>query len=359
MKYPQDGNGLPPRSHRLLLTAALSDGVVALEAWRCWTEEFDLDSVSTEGFWLLPLLYRNLTTEDFQGPQKQRLAGVYKQMRLGNAIACSQLLNLIGSLKQAGIDTIPGAITSLSLVDKDIAIPISPFELLVPVGTLETADYLLQSRNWEPLMPVPPARLRPFVAGVRYRHRNGGDLRLNWRPFGLDCPLDQDAGCWQRAARRQSGSTTPRLADPVDLLLMACREKPLLQSSVLMNRLAHGVDWVEAESRSRKLALKRDWLALAGASPPELVHGVPAPIMQGYVDPKARTQPDDSVSLKRLTRRHWRRYHRCQKTARPSNFSGYLVSYYQYAWQTSGTLTLLLAVMRKAFGRVRGIHPIQ
>ena len=359
MKYPQDRNGVPSRSHRLLLTAALADGVVALEAWRRWTEEFDLDSVSAQGFWLLPLLYRNLATENFQGPEKQRLAGVYKQVRLGNAVSGSQLLGLVGSLQQAGIDTIPGAIASLSFVDKDIAIPISPIELLVPAGSLETADHLLQSRNWEPLMPVPPARLRPFVDGIRYRHRQGGDLRLIWRPFGLNCPLDQDAGCWQRAARHHSGSTAPRLADRVDLLLMACREKPLLQNSVLMNRLAPGIDWVEAESRSRKLGLENEWLALAGVSQPELVHGVPAPIMQGYVDPKARSQPDDSVSLQRLTRRHWRRFHRCEKTARPSSYYGYVVSYYRYTWQTSGAPALLLAAMKKVFGRARGTHPIQ
>lgn len=350
MKCLPYGDGLPSRSHRLLLTAALSDGAEALDAWRCWSEEFGLDSVNTEGFWLLPLLYRNLTAEGFQDLEKQRLAGVYKQMRLANAVSYSQLLDLLGSLQQAGIDTISGPITALILMDRDSAIPISPIELLVPVDALETADQLLQARNWAPQMPLPPARLRPFVAGVSYRHPEGGDLRLNWRPFGVDCPLDLDVGCWLRAADHQAESNTAGLANPVDLLLMACQEKSLLQSGVLMNRLAPEIDWRLAESRSRELGLEREWLALAGASSPELIHGVSAPIMQGHVDPTARSQPDDSVSLWCLTGRHWWRYRRCQKSARPSSYAGYLVSYYRYTWQTSSTPTLFFAAMKKAFG---------
>jgi hypothetical protein len=359
VKNPQEGDALPPRSHRLLLTAALSDGADALDTWRRWSEEFDLDSVSAEGFWILPLLYRNLEKQQFQGPEKQRLAGVYKQIRLGNAVAYAQLLDLIGSLQQAGIDTIPGPITSLSLMDENGAIPITPIKLLVPADALETANHLLQSRDWEPLMPLPPARLRPFVAGVRYKHRKGGQLYLNWRPFDLDCPLDQDGSCWQGAANRQVGSTAPRLARPVDLLLMACTERSLLKLSVLMNRLAADIDWQEAESRSRELGLEHEWLALVGTSPPELIHGVPRPIVQGHVNPKARSQPDNSVPLTQLARRHWRRFQHCEKTARPPSFYRYLVSYYQYSWQTSGTRALLPAAMKKAYGRLRGAGSIR
>jgi hypothetical protein len=334
-----------------LIRAALSDGPDALDAWRRWSTEFDLDSLDTEGFWILPLLYTNLTKGDFQHPERRRLAGVYKQMRLRNALAQPRLRGLIERLQEAGADALPGPITSLVLLGLDDAIPLSPVQLLVPAEVLEVADALLQSLDWRPEMPLPPEPLTPFVACVRYRHHEAGDLRLCWRPFGPDGPPELDATCQQRSASHHIGKIAVRAAHPVDLLLMACRNNSLVQTSVLMKRLAPRTDWGAAESRSRELGLEREWRALVGTSPPELIHGVPAPVMQGQVDAKSRPRGDESVSLRRLADRHWKRFHRCTHRARPSSFVAYLAAYHEYAWQTTGTWQWIATAAGKPFRR--------
>ena len=338
-------------SHRLLLKAALSKGEQALDAWRRWSLEFDLDSIDSEGFWLLPLLYKNLAAQNFQGPEKQRLSGVYKQLRLHNTIACPVLSGLIRSLEEAGISTIPGPVTLWAINDQKAAVSASPAELFVSVAMLEKADEILQSQNWLPKTPLPTGQLRAFVRNARYGHHKGGDLKLGWRPFGLDCHLDQDAGLWQRAVTSPGENSTPHQASPVDSALIACREHSLLQIAVLMSRLASEINWQEARSRSRDLGLEHEWLALTGGAPPALQHGVPTPIVRGEMDPKARPKQDETISLWHLSSRHWRRYRACPKNERPASFSVYLISYYQYCWQISSKLLLFPTAIKKVFGR--------
>jgi len=348
---------LPSSSHRLLLTAALARGVTAQDAWHRWSAKFDLDSLDAVGFWILPLLYKNLTSENFQNPEKPRLAGVYKQIRLGNTLSYPHLLDLLEAMQKAETGVIPGPITSLALVDRDDAIPNRPIELLIPANSLEKADRLLRSRDWIPLVPAPQARLRPFISHVRYIHVKAGELRLTWRPFGLDCSLDQDGCFWQRSAQRQANGATARLASPGELLLMACQDKSLMQIAVLLSRLGQKIDWRETKTLSRELGQEQTWRALVGTGQPELIHGVPVPIMQGQVDEGFRPGPDESASLGQLAKRHRRRFNCCTPTARPPSYTEYIAAYYQYTWQASSKPKLCQAAIKKTYGRLTGTRP--
>ncbi|HLF31641.1 MAG TPA: hypothetical protein VI566_11515 [Xanthomonadales bacterium] len=305
------------RSHRLLATAALADTATAIDAWRRWSAEFDLDTLDGEAYWILPLLYCNLARAEFNDPERPRLAGVYKQMRMRNALSLPRLQELLGRLRQLDCDMLPGSLTSLVLTGEEEAISLDPCELLVPAKALETADSVMQAQGWKPLMPLPPLLLLPFVASARYRHDTAGDAILTWRPFGLDCPMEQDAGLWQRAGWRESGGAAIRLADPVDRLLMENAKGRWLKICVLMDRLA---------------------LQLPATTP-----GIPTP---GLAAP-----PDAEASLPRLAVRHWKRYRRCPATQRPPGFVRYLQTYYRYAWQPRGLRDVFLIALQRT--RVR------
>jgi len=305
------------RSHRLLAKVALSPHEDAIAAWRQWTTEFSLDELDGEGYWILPLLFSKLSGAglgelpgDF--PERQRLAGVYKQMRMRNAIAEPRLWQALDSLAQAGCDVLPGAISALPLAGGEAAIALDPCELLVPAQSLVVAHSIFQSLGWQTLMPLPPNELQPFVASVRMRHDKAGDAILCWRPFGLDSPVAQDAGLWQRAAAVPAGERAIRLPQPADQLRMIRERGTYLQQCVLMNRLGNPID---------------------------------------LIGPSTRTLQDAVVSLPRLAARHWRRFKSCSAALRPPGFLTYLLAYYRHAWQVEGFFEACVTASKRMAAR--------
>lgn len=309
MGSPGHGDRRRGQSHRLLLTAALADRSEAVHAWGDWCAAFKLDSLDGEGYWILPLVYQNLSRANFSGPEKQRLAGVYKQMRLANAIRRPRFLELTGFLQDAGTQALPGPLGSIALLHEQLAISMDPAELLVPVAAIEFVDELLQSRGWVPLVPLPAARLRAFVPRVRYRSEEGTELRICWRPFGLDSPVEHDAGCWRRASAQLLDGRVLKLADRNDLLKMARRMESMVQAAVVKQHFAPSANW----------------------------RGLEESVPQ-----------DGSTPLRVLAGRHWRRYRNCPKQDRPAGFITYLVSYHAYCWRTGGVLQWLLTAIRRA-----------
>lgn len=305
------------RSHHLLALAAVSPAHEALAAWRNWSAEFSLDTLDGEGYWILPLLFSNLSGAGSGGlpgdfPERQRLAGVYKQMRLRNAIAEPLLRQALDSMAQEGCDVLPGAVTALALAGGETAIALDPCELLAPVQSLAAATAILQSRGWQTLMPLPPDPLRPFVESVRLRHPQAGDVVLRWRPFGLDAPVEQDTGLWHRAVTVRAGGRAIRQPEPSDLLRMVQGRGTWLQQCVLKDRLRMPFD-------------------ATSASPAALT--------------------DAAVSLPRLAARHWLRYRSCTPDLRPRGFLRYLIDYYRYAWQARSPAQLVRATFKQVGAR--------
>jgi hypothetical protein len=157
-------------------------------------------------------------------------------------------------------------------------------------------------------MPLPPNELQPFVTSVRMRHDKAGDVILCWRPFGLDSPVEQDAGLWQRAATVPVGERAVRLPQPADQLWMIRERGTYLQQCVLMNRLGNPID---------------------------------------IIGPSTRTLQDAVVSLPRLAARHWRRYRSCATDLRPPGFLTYLSAYYRYAWQAGSAVQMVSAAIKR------------
>jgi len=331
----------------LLVTAALAAAPQAREAWELWAEEFELNALDEEGYWILPLLYCSLVQAGIEHADRPRIAGVYKQMCLRNAIALPCLQEVLDELDQRQCDVLPGPLTSLVLAGED-AIALEPGELLVAMDYLEAAHSVLQSCGWKPLMPLPPRLLQPFVTSVRYRHDKAGDLFMCWRPFGLDCPVEEDASLWRRAKWSESGI---RLADPTDCLLMAAQRASFLQLCVVLHRLSHRVNIPAWAGREEQLGLAPIWARLPSASGKELIAGIPDCLVRSPLNIEIAAAPDNAASLSRLITRHWQRYRRCPAAQRPSSFISYLGCYYRYTWQTPGLVQFVSKAIQRAVRR--------
>ncbi len=339
------------RSYRLLITAALADAAHAREAWQLWTAEFTLDALDGEGYWILPMLYCRLLQAGVEQAERPRLAGVYKQMRLRNAIAHQHLQEVLEALGQKQCAVVPGAITSLVLCG-EAAVSLDPGELLVPVDCLDLAHSVLQSCGWKPALPLPPPLLRPFVPSVRYRHEKAGDLILCWRPYGLDCPVEHDDSLWRRSAWSQTGAQSIRLADPVDRLLMTVQKGYFLHVCVMLHRTFPEVTGPALAGRVKELGLAPLWPGLTESLTEGMVAGIPTGLMQAQPRHMAfSSPPDDKVSLPHLAMRHWQRYRRCPAPLRPPGFLSYLLHYYRYVWQSGSFVQIVSTVLKKAGSR--------
>jgi len=311
-------------SHQLLALAALEDGAVALKAWQRWSETYDLDVLDADGCWILPLLFQNLSRLDFNDPNRQRLGGVYKQMRMGNAISKPGLLKLLTHLKRAQCDVMPAPLLALALQEAQEPVSTNPAGLLLPVEQLETADRVLQSLGWKPLMPLPPSALRPFVASIHYRHQRLRDVQVCWRPFGLDCPPNNDSLCWESSVQQAGEGFDTRAVSRVDRMLVTCLRGTMLQTAVVKDRVLADKPWLEVLLRAAELGLQ-----------------------QADLVPPAVRVNDESASIRQLWGRHRQRYQQCPAGIRPAGFLRYLVSYYAWVWQTTGAFQWMLSALRK------------
>jgi hypothetical protein len=323
-----------------------------VEAWQLWAEEFTLDALDAEAYWILPMLYRNLLQAGFDHAERPRLAGIYKQMRLRNAIAQQSLQEVLESLDQKHCEVIPGTFTALVLCGEE-AISLDPVELLVPVHSVEPALAVLRSGGWKPLLPLPPPPLLPFVPSVRCRHDSAGDLTLCWRPFGLDCAVENDGSLWRRSVLGGTGTRAIRLADPVDQLLMTVQGGHFLQVCVMLHRTFPAVSGRDLAGRVQELGLAPLWPGLTESPASAMSEGIPARLMQAPSRAVVFCSlPDSRVSLPRLAMRHWRRYRRCHARLRPSSFLAYGLQYYRYAWQSGNLFQIVFTTLKKVWGRL-------
>lgn len=337
-------------AHRLLAIATLGARADSIAAWQEWSARFSLDTIDAEGYWILPMLHRKLSLEGVEHPDRPRLAGVYKQMRWHNAIAAERISGLLGRLRDANCDGVPGPLASLSLCGGEEAVPLDPFELAVPAARLDTADAVLQALGWKPSLPLPEPVLRPFFAGLRYLHPETVAVRLAWRPFGLDCAPDADARLWERCAAAPAVAALV-LADAVDRVVMAFQHDSWLQALVAMNRLAREAPAVRVVARARELGIEEKWVEVCTSQGATPIPGVPPALLDAATGQGVLPVPDSSMQLARLARRHWRRYRRCPPESRPGSFGAYLSGYYRHVWQAPGLAQMLAQGCRRGAAR--------
>lgn len=88
----------------LLLQASLLEKDQAFKAYQVWKKNIDFETISSNNFALLPVLYKHIL-EDHEDELSPRIKGVYRQIWLRQQHLGQQQKTLLETLKQAGLET--------------------------------------------------------------------------------------------------------------------------------------------------------------------------------------------------------------------------------------------------------------
>jgi hypothetical protein len=340
----------------------LVQGETAVDAWRRWKENHELEAVDADDYWLLPQVYANLVGMNIDDPELPRLKGIYKQVRLSNELKSRHLLTILKSLNAAGVAGIPGIFPALVLIREDCnMMPLRQLDLIIRSCSLALVDEILQAQAWIPERPLPRPQLLPYITLVNYQHSQAGKLCLYLRPFSSGCPLQADQQFRQRLCEHSIDDVKLLVAGANDLLLMACLNKELVEIINIINRIWLEIDWSTLKNRSSEVGAEAVLLRILGTFPPVLKQGLPEPIASGQMVTMPDHSPGESHSLAALARDLWWRYtHAVGETGSETRglrhtlgFTRMAISYYHYTWQTENLRQLVLLGVKKTLGRLR------
>lgn len=228
------GGFQPSRQQELLLQAALLRGEKALDAWREWKADVDLDQLDGGSLRLLPLLHRNLLEHGVEDALMGRLKGIHRMTWYRNHRFVRSMGRVVSSLKDIGLPTMilkGAALISIHYRDHGLR-PMGDLDVLVPTKDASTAMNLLMRLGWRSRMLKSPEMLTE--AYVTHRHGRpfkdsaGQRFDLHWHVLADSCGADADKEFWEGAVPVSLGDVSTFALNPTDQLLHVC---------------AHGARW--------------------------------------------------------------------------------------------------------------------
>jgi hypothetical protein len=223
----------PSHTQELLLKAALLPQEEALQAWKDWKKQTDLDHIDYGSHRLLPLLYSHLKSAVGKDPNFAYFRKIYLETWADNQKLFARVTPALEALHQAGIRTLvlKGVDLILHYYQDFGARPMSDFDLLVPKADIKRAIDVLQSEGWSFVMDDPekhlPDTLRYFHA-VELIHPNGGSLDLHWHTLVRSLREDADQAFWN---------------DAIPLTVNQIETLSLSPSDALFHICIHGLHW--------------------------------------------------------------------------------------------------------------------
>lgn len=255
----------PAPEQLLVLHAALDEPVPALRAWERWRAAVEFDDVDHGSARLLPLVYRNLGPDSFDGEVAGRLKGLYRRAWSHNQLLFRWAAEAVELLERAGIETlvIKGAsLATISYRDAGVR-PMDDADVLVPLPRAGEAIEALAAAGWSCEQDDPLAWTEVHHS-LNYARAGGGSIDLHW--FSLWQPA-RDEELWRGAVPMELAGVATRAPCAADQLLLACVHgtpwSPLppfrwIADAVTVIRAAgEGLDWerVAAEAERRHLTV--------------------------------------------------------------------------------------------------------
>jgi hypothetical protein len=249
--------GLPDEGQLLLLDAALGQGESAAQSWAEWERRYKLDRPDEGSYRLLPLVYRNLATQGFSGPEWNRLKGIHRRAWSENQVLFHRVRPLVEELAARDIPVMllkGAALASLVYPDAGCR-PMRDVDLLVPAKFAPEAFRLVEERGARSLYFRP----RDISDGfLRFRHAmdfelgGGGFVDLHWHVLHLCCHESADALFWEETEAFPFGGLEVETCGATGQLLQICTHgivgSPVppvrwIADAVLLLRSGRVVDW--------------------------------------------------------------------------------------------------------------------
>jgi len=217
------GQCWPDEQQELLLRAALLRGEGALSAWDKWRSRVNPDSLDAGSARLLPLLYRNLPELRDNDPLVTRLKESYRTTWSLNQSLFRQMASLLGSLHEAGIETLVlkgGALAPRYYRDYGVR-PMVDFDILVREERARTVMDSLAGSGWTSKYKS-PAALIPYEHSTEFHDGAGRKLDLHWRVFWEGSREVTDEEFWSGAVAVEIHGVRTLILNPADQLLHVC-----------------------------------------------------------------------------------------------------------------------------------------
>lgn len=347
MRYaPLSDEKWPNADQRLLLSAALSPGEAALEAWQRWSGGNDINAIDSMSFFVLPQVYSNLKEFGRDIPNYHIVKGVYRWTWSQNQSTLAGLADLLRLLDRAGVPTL--VLKGIPLARhyyRDLAVRMmKDADLLIHAADVPRAIAALRDSEWRQQLRPPSDYLMRFLEAIHYVHPQWPMVDIHWRPWRLDTPVEAENGLWDLALDDDVLGAPTRMPSATDLLLLTCFHarksdfhntcRWVLDAMVLVNGAQTPIDWDRLFESSRELGLLlpvRDAISYLHS---EFAAPVPEAALQ-----RAWSQDCDAAeqeryrhmirhgidpSVRGVVEEHWRRYGDvCPRQGRFSRVAGF------------------------------------
>lgn len=259
----------PTAKQELLLKACLLSGDEALEAWRSWKNQIDLNWIDEGSNRLLPLLYHNLVDQKIDDPIMIKAKGLYRYVLAKNHLMLNFASEVIGKLQAVNIETmlLKGGALTLAFYKNYGLRPSLDVDLMVKPEHAIEAMQCLQSLGGIPEYEFPPE------AVLLFRHSTGFDaggvkrIDLHWNSL-IDCRGDKiDDVFWSKSIQVEFKEVKTRVLNPTHQLFHNCAHGVRWNTHapcrwvgdlmIILNNHASSIDWdgIATLSKERKTVI--------------------------------------------------------------------------------------------------------
>jgi hypothetical protein len=248
-----------------LLQSALWKHQPALEAWQAWRSQVDIETLDSDSYHLLSLLYPNLVWHHIDDPHMGRLKGVYRRTWLANQLLMQTVRSVLLDLQEAN-PLVLGEIALLTTCYGDYGQrPVYKLDVLVPGSQTLNAIATLQQRGWitHPYRPQPGDRLwTPMVFWQEKPNEPTVTIHLNLHNylFRAEPQWFTDDQLWANAVTLGMHDCAASALSPVDQLLhlsLKSNEQPypiywLADAAMLIKTISQEADWVRLVTQAQR-----------------------------------------------------------------------------------------------------------
>jgi len=223
---------LPHGDELLLLRAALLPPTDAVDAWRTWLAQNDIDLTPQLALDLFPAIYRNVGALIDEDHARGILQGAYRRAWLRNQLQMSRVATVIARLNASGIDTIvlKGAALVNSVYDDPGVRWMNDVDVLVLVDRAPEAYEVLLGEGWrgERNHRGEMEHVVRVLRSVDLMRSDGAALDLHWHVLLECCDAGDDDAFWSGA---------------VEVTLSNLKTKRLGNEDLLLHAIVHGSYW--------------------------------------------------------------------------------------------------------------------
>ncbi len=221
----------PTYEQELLLTASLLDGDRAIKAFEEWLTLINLDDEIDHGsFRLLPLLYKNLSKQNYKGSRMNMLKGIYRMSWYKNQKLLYDSIKVFQLFHNANIKTLVlKGVPLILLAYKDFGVrPMFDIDILVPSQQAKQAIELFKNSGWKPEFDDYIEYNLKYGKSMNFSDDSGFECDLHWHPFFESHEQNSEFDFWDKAFLVDIIGTSTFSFCPADILL---------------HTFIHGINW--------------------------------------------------------------------------------------------------------------------